>query len=84
MVFARERVCHLCGELVDFDAPPKSSRAPSVDHVIPLAQLKLLPRPTYLRMASDPSLCRLAHVGCNSRRCDRPVKRARSLPSRVW
>jgi 5-methylcytosine-specific restriction endonuclease McrA len=84
-VLKRESVCHLCGELVDFNAAAKSSRAPSVDHIIPLAQLKLMAPATFQAMASDPNYCRLAHIGCNSGRRERPIKRRqRSRPARDW
>lgn len=84
VVLDRESVCHLCGEIVDFDAKPKSSRAPSVDHLIPLHQLKQLPKATLAKVANDPAYCRLAHVGCNSGRRERPIKRKTKRTGRRW
>ena len=53
-------LCELCGQPIDFDAPARSSRAPSVDHVVPLhAGGQALPPLEELR---------LVHVGCNAKR----------------
>jgi len=49
-------LCELCGQPIDFDAPARSSRAPSVDHVVPRhAGGEALPPLEELR---------LVHVGC--------------------
>jgi 5-methylcytosine-specific restriction endonuclease McrA len=52
--------CELCGAPIDFEAPPRTRRAPSVDHIVPLhaggAELPVLDE------------LRLAHVSCNSQR----------------
>jgi 5-methylcytosine-specific restriction endonuclease McrA len=60
-VLAEESVCWLCGLPLDYDAPPRSRWAPSVDHVTPRAQGGSL----YER-----SNLRAAHQGCNSRKGD--------------
>lgn len=71
---ARERVlrgaqvCHICGRAIDFDAPPRSRWAPSVDHVLPVSTLRDLDPRLAQRIALDPAGLRPAHVGCNSRR----------------
>ena len=66
IVLARESVCWLCGRPVDFNAPPRSKWAPSVDHVYPLKHLRGLPETEQRRLAYDPDLCRLACYSCNS------------------
>jgi hypothetical protein len=67
-VLAGATHCHVCGEALDFDAPPRSSRAPSVDHIVPLKELRRLHPADYDRRATDPSNMRPCHVGCNARR----------------
>ena len=76
-------VCSICGGELDFDAPPRTSYAPSVDHIIPLSQTRHLDPQTRRRMAADPTNLRPAHFGCNSRRGDarRPAPRK---ASRRW
>jgi len=67
-VLADAQLCHLCGQAIDFDAPPRSRWAASADHVLPVSALRDLDPRTAQRLASDPSGLRPAHVGCNSRR----------------
>lgn len=59
-------LCELCGGPIDFEAPPRSRRAPSVDHIVPL------------HMGGDPlpplEELRLAHFGCNARRGNRTMR----------
>lgn len=50
--------CTICGEPLDWQARPMSTRAPSVDHITPVSQ----------GGTNDPSNLRPAHHGCNSRR----------------
>ena len=73
-VFAEESVCWLCLELVDFDAPPRSRRSPSVDHIKPVA--------THPHLAMVRSNLHLAHYGCNSSRSARGTTPYE--PSRDW
>jgi hypothetical protein len=65
-------LCELCGEPIDFEAPARSSRRPSVDHVVPL------------HAGGDPlppvDELRLAHHGCNSRRGNRTRRRVGVRP----
>jgi 5-methylcytosine-specific restriction endonuclease McrA len=67
--------CELCGAPIDFDAPPRTRRVPSVDHVVP----------RHLGGAELPPLdeLRLAHVSCNSRRGVRTRRLAPRLPVRL-
>lgn len=61
-VLREETHCWLCGKPIDFDAPPRSTYSPSVDHVIPRNK------------GGDPldrANCRAAHYGHNSARQDR-------------
>src|SRR5262245_6086320 len=62
-------LCEICGEPFDVDAPPRSRRAPSIDHVTPVhaGGLELPPLDEL----------RLVHVGCNARRGNRTRARAR-------
>jgi HNH endonuclease len=63
--------CELCGEPIDFEAPPRSRRSVSVDHIIPVhAGGQHLPPVEELR---------LAHFGCNARRGALTRARHRSI-----
>jgi hypothetical protein len=61
--------CELCGEPVDFTAPPRSRRSPSVDHAVPL----------HAGGAELPPIdeLRLVHYGCNASRGNRTRRRPR-------
>lgn len=60
--------CAICRGELDFDAPPRSRWAPSVDHILSLAEMRGLPALTQRRLALDPSNLRPVHYGCNARR----------------
>jgi hypothetical protein len=62
------QVCAICGGELDFDAPPRSRWAPSVDHVYPISKMDVLDPRTARLMAIDPAGLRAVHVGCNARR----------------
>lgn len=67
--------CELCGRPIDFNAPARSSRSSSVDHVVPIhAGGVELPPLEELR---------LVHYGCNSRRGNRTRAHARASGHRV-
>lgn len=56
MLIARDgRTCHLCGDMVEVEAPPKSPYAPTVDHLVPRS----------LGGSDDLSNLKLAHFRCN-------------------
>ena len=65
--------CSLCGEPIDYTAPPRTSRSFSVDHVTPLTKGGSL---------LDPANLQPAHYGCNSAKGNRRPSTYR--PSRVW
>jgi 5-methylcytosine-specific restriction endonuclease McrA len=67
-VLASAKHCALCGEPLDFDAPPRSPRSPSVDHIIPLAVLRQYPPAERRRLSISSENLRAAHYGCNSSR----------------
>jgi len=67
-VLATAQSCAICGGPLDFDAPPRSARAPSVDHVLPISRTRGLDPITRQRLALDPAGMRPCHVGCNARR----------------
>lgn len=54
--------CRLCGTRTDPSADPQSDHAPSLDHIIPLAN----------GGTHEPSNVWTAHRGCNARRSNRP------------
>ncbi|WP_420886886.1 HNH endonuclease [Brachybacterium muris] len=54
--------CRLCGRPIDRDADPQSPLAPSLDHIIPLAN----------GGTHEPSNVWTAHRQCNSERANRP------------
>jgi 5-methylcytosine-specific restriction endonuclease McrA len=74
-VKAEEDTCWLCGEPIDFDAPPRTSRSFSVDHIRPKSRY---PELRYVR-----SNLRAAHYGCNSRKKDHDDPEP-EVTSRVW
>lgn len=55
----RPQPCWICGHGIDYDADPRTPRAPSADH---LQELALGGHPI------DPANLAVAHVGCNSSR----------------
>jgi hypothetical protein len=81
-VLAGAEVCWLCGGLLDWDAPPRSSLSPSVDHLLPMSRTIGLDAATRKRLASDPSNLRPVHLGCNSKRGNRRHRPAHT--SRKW
>jgi len=68
VVLARDTHCWLCGGFVDRTLPPRHRMSASVDHLVPLRQLRGLPLAEARRIATDPSQCRLAHYGHNASR----------------
>lgn len=63
-IFERDQwTCHLCGELADQDAKVPAYKAPTLDHVIPLAHGGPHTRDNV----------RCAHFICNSRRQNKPM-----------
>lgn len=85
-VIRNARACAICGEDLDPNAPPRSPMSTTVDHIIPLAQLRAYDAETQRRMALDPALLRAAHLSCNSRRGARttPAKPEPRRTSRPW
>ncbi len=68
-VLSEESICYLCGKPIDHEAPPRSPRSPSVDHVTPLYD------------GGDPydrGNLLAVHYGCNSGKQHRPAKPRRS------
>ncbi len=82
-VLARERVCWICSEPIDFDAPPRSPRSPSVDHVIPLNAMRHLDPGSQRQLALDPANLHAAHYGHNAGRRERKPK-VQVTGSRAW
>lgn len=77
------QVCALCGGPLDWDAPPRSRWAPSVDHVLPVSRTRGFDSETRRRLALDPAGLRPVHYGCNARRRDGRRQSARRV-SRSW
>ena len=80
-VLAGAQVCALCGRPLDWDAPPRSRWAPSVDHLLPVSRTRHLDPHTRRRLALDPGGLQAVHVGCNAKRGNgrkRPVHISRS------
>ncbi len=67
--------CWLCGDLIDYAAPPRSRLRPSLDHVTAIANGGSL---------LDPANARLAHLGCNAAKGARQTRQGVSNPSREW
>lgn len=68
--------CHLCGLPIDPDAKPRTPEYMSADHLIPRS------------MGGTHTLDNLrpAHMGCNARRGNKPIKRParRAWQSNAW
>ena len=62
------QACAICGLPLDFDAPPRSRWAPSVDHVLSVKALQGVDGATRERLLLDERNCRCVHFGCNARR----------------
>jgi len=60
-------VCALCGGGLRFDVGFRHPLYPSVDHVLPLAELDLTSWQGRM-MAVDQRLLRVVHLGCNASR----------------
>jgi 5-methylcytosine-specific restriction endonuclease McrA len=90
MVLKGATHCDICDGALDFDAPPRSRWAPSVDHVVSLKAMRDLDPIAQRRLALDPTNLRPTHYGCNARRGARTatVRRvavaAASGGSRQW
>ena len=56
-------VCQICFEPVDTTCDPKTKRAPSLDHIIPLSK----------GGAHSYDNIRLAHIGCNAKKCNKLI-----------
>jgi 5-methylcytosine-specific restriction endonuclease McrA len=82
-VLANATRCHVCGGALDFGAPPRSPKSPSVDHVIARKRLRGLDYETRRRIAFDPANLRPCHFGCNASKGARPATQPRRT-SREW
>ncbi len=60
---AQHLPCWLCGQAIDYLAPPRTRWSYSTDHVTPLS---------HDGAPLDPTNLRPAHYGCNSARGNRP------------
>lgn len=60
---AQHHDCWLCGQPIDYNAPPRTRWSYSTDHVTPLS---------HDGAPLDPGNLRAAHYGCNSARGNRP------------
>lgn len=67
---------------LDLQAPSRSPRAPSADHLFPVKYLANLDPRMAAQIASDPAGLRPAHVGCNAARG--AGRRRRPHTSRSW
>ena len=73
-VLASSNLCGICGEPIDFNAPPRTPLAPSVDCIVPVS---------HGGSTTDRTNLRPAHFGCNSKRGNDPAPPA--LPhTRDW
>lgn len=70
---AQRLPCAICGDDIDYTAPPRSTRAFSLNHKTPLNQGGAL---------LDPNNAEPAHIGCNSSLGDRSSTTAGT--SRAW
>jgi 5-methylcytosine-specific restriction endonuclease McrA len=77
IVLANATTCEICGGALDFEAPPRSRWAPSVDHIVPLVTVAGAAADEQRAVALDPSNLRAVHLGCNSRRGARAKSGAR-------
>jgi hypothetical protein len=82
-VLAGAQVCAICAKPLDWDAPPRSRWAPSVDHRLPVSRTRGLDDELRRRLSLDPSALIPVHVSCNSRRGNGRRDRPRHV-SRDW
>jgi 5-methylcytosine-specific restriction endonuclease McrA len=67
-ILRNSELCHLCGEPLDFAAPPRSPWAPSVDHIFPVSAMRDADPQAARLLGADASNLQAAHVSCNSKR----------------
>jgi 5-methylcytosine-specific restriction endonuclease McrA len=66
--------CTRCGGLLDWNARPKSTLSPSVDHIIPMH---------HGGSVYDPRNLTPMHYGCNSGKRD-GIENVKPVPRRPW
>jgi 5-methylcytosine-specific restriction endonuclease McrA len=73
-------VCWVCGSHIDRSLPKTNRWCWSLDHVVPIRDLRLLP--AWPENAYDPANLRPAHMKCNSDRAAGIIPQAKT--SRRW
>lgn len=81
--------CALCGQAVDMEAPPLTRWSPSIEHQLPVREIRRIAR-SYAEavdIACDQSMWAVAHKICQDRQGAQAVntrRRATGTPSRTW
>jgi len=86
VVFARESSCWLCGQEVNQNLKWPHPKSKSLDHVVPLVQLRGMSLADAKAIACDPDRAHLAHLSCNISRGARMRNgtEQRRVASRTW
>ena len=80
-MFARETHCCWCGRAIDFSIKWPHPRSPSLEHLVPLVQLREMSLEAARTIANDPARCRLACLHCNSSRAAKRRNGTDTLPT---
>ena len=73
---AENAPCWICGQPIDYDAPPRDPNSHTLDHLHPVS---LAPE-----LHDDKENWRHAHWGCNAKRGNKPVTKQNSVLPRWW
>lgn len=82
-------ICVLCGRPVPADAPGMSRWGPTIEHLLPIREIRAMATTwdEAVALACDTSRWAVAHRVCNDRqggRTNGTPKRPRTTQSRVW
>lgn len=81
-VLAGAQACWICGGALDWHAPPRSPKSPSVDHIFPVKHMRSLDARERRRLMLESENLRPVHHGCNSKRGAGRSRRTHT--SRTW
>ncbi len=69
-IYATQRVCGICGKLVDFDRKYPHPLSPCIDHIIPIVKGG---------HPSDIENLQLAHFACNRQKADKLLRSKKTM-----
>lgn len=68
--------CYLCGQPIDYTAPPHTPNACDLDHIHPTS--------THPHLENDPNNIKPTHTNCNRARHNQPPRPTLGQPSQTW